>query len=149
MKIWRKALPFLFLFVVLHTVKDFFQDFLEWDVLTFADANENLWALPKAGRWTLALANELAVWFGIALVILTPFVFTPLEAKFLTEFKHRRPILEKLLVVGYLFFLLVLATDILLDPRIRNPRLFFDPTTRIPAPEMKQTYREILRAGPF
>lgn len=138
MKIWRKTLPFLFLFVVLHTVKDFFQDFLEWDVLTFADANENLWVLPKWGRWMLALANETAVWIGLALVILTPFVF-----------KRRQPILEKLLVVGYLFFLLVLETDVLLDPRITNPKLFFDKSARVSTNQMKTTYQEIIRQGPF
>ena len=95
----KKFLLLTYIFVLAHTIKDFFQDFLEWDVLTFADANENLWALPKAGRWTLALANESAVWIGIALVIFTPLVF-----------KHRRPILEKLLVAGYLFFLITLAS---------------------------------------
>lgn len=146
---WKIVLPFLYIGVLLHTVKDFFQDFLEWDVLTFADANENLWILPKWGRWLLALANETAVWVGLALVILTPFVFTPLDAPFLTGLKRRRPILEPFLVAGYLFFLLVLGTDLLLDPRIVNPQLFFDPTTRIPAPEIKQAYREILRVGPF
>lgn len=138
MKIWKKALPFLFLFVVLHTVKDFFQDFLEWDVLTFADANENLWVLPKAGRWTLALANETAMWIGFTLVLLTPLVF-----------KRSRPILERLLVVGYAFFLLTLAVDILLDPRLMNPQLFFDKSTRTPARDMKQTYQQILHDGPF
>lgn len=134
----RHPLFILWVFVLLHTIKDFFQDFLEWDVLTFADANENLWILPKWERWLLALANETAVWIGIALVVATPFVF-----------KHRRPLLEKALIVGFFFFFLVLTTDLLLDPRIRDPQRFFDSSTRIPAHDMKRTYREILRDGPF
>lgn len=134
----KRALFILWIFVLLHTIKDIFQDFLEWDVVTFADANENLWALPKWGRWMLALANETAVWVGLGLVILTPFVL-----------KRRRPILEKLLAVGYFFFFLVLATDVLLDPRITNPKLFFDKSTRVSANQMKTTYQEIIRQGPF
>ncbi|MBI5356330.1 hypothetical protein HZB78_01830 [Candidatus Collierbacteria bacterium] len=46
----KKLLIFFFIIVLTHTIKDFFQDFLETDFLYFADANENLMAVPKLGR---------------------------------------------------------------------------------------------------
>lgn len=122
-----------FLLVLAHTIKDFFQDFLETDFLYFADANENLMALPEWSRVVLVLSNEAAVWIGIGLIVITPFVL-----------KKHLPRLEKLVIAAYVFFFAVLLIDLLLDPRLTNPRLFFDKSTRIPASQMKNIYKNIL-----
>lgn len=146
----KKFLFLAYLFVLFHTVKDFFQDFLETDFLYFFDANEDLyslnrlflpfaqWGLPhealaKWGRVALVLSNEAAVWVGVGLIIATPFVL-----------KKHLPRLEKLVIAAYIFFFAVLSIDLLLDPRLTNPKLFFDKSTRIPASQMKNTYQNIL-----
>ena len=134
----KKFLLLAYIFVLFHTIKDFFQDFLETDFLYFFDANENLTALPQWGRIALVLSNEAAIWVGIGLIIITPFVL-----------KKHLPRLEKLVIAAYIFFFAVLSIDLILDPRLKNPRLFFDKSSRTPAPEMKDNYREILRQGPF
>ena len=128
-----KFLLVSYTFVLFHTIKDFFQDFLETDFLYFFDANENLMALPQWGREILVSSNEVAVWIGIGLIIITPFIL-----------KRNLPRLEKLVVAAYIFFFAVLSIDLLLDPRLTNPKLFFDKSTRIPASQMKNTYKSIL-----
>jgi|SRR3989338_3579974 len=128
-----KFLLVSYTFVLFHTIKDFFQDFLETDFLYFFDANENLMALPQWGRVILVSSNEVAVWIGIGLIIITPFIL-----------KRNLPRLEKLVVAAYIFFFAVLSIDLLLDPRLTNPKLFFDKSTRIPASQMKNTYKSIL-----
>lgn len=127
-----------FLLVLAHTIKDFFQDFLETDFLYFADANENLMALPKWGRWGLAMANQTADILAWPLIILT----------FVALAKNKKR-LQYILIWGYILFFSIVALDLLLDPRLSNPKLFFDKSTRTPASEMKTNYREILRQGPF
>lgn len=129
----KKILLICWIFVTLHTIKDFFQDFLETDFLYFVDANENLTVLPQWGKWMLALTNETATLVGIALVVTTPLSFRKVRLR-----------LEKVLLVSYAFFLLVLGIDFFLDPRIKDPKLFFDKSTRIPASQMKNTYQNIL-----
>ena len=129
----KKFLILAYIFVLFHIIKDFFQDFLETDFLYFFDANENLMALPQWGRVILVSSNEVAVWIGIGLIIITPFIL-----------KRNLPRLEKLVVAAYIFFFAVLSIDLLLDPRLTNPKLFFDKSTRIPASQMKNTYKSIL-----
>ena len=128
-----KFLLVSYTFVLFHTIKDFFQDFLETDFLYFFDANENLMALPQWGRVILVSSNEVAVWIGIGLIIITPFIL-----------KRNLPRLEKRVVAAYIFFFAVLSIDLLLDPRLTNPKLFFDKSTRLPASQMKNTYKSIL-----
>lgn len=134
----KKLLILAYIFVVAHTIKDFFQDFLETDFLYFADANENLFILPQWGRWLLVSANYLATTIGFLLVILTPLIFV-----------KSRPRLAKWFVAGYVFFFVTLGIDLLLDPRITNPKLFFDKSTRISASKTKASYEQILFEGPF
>ncbi|GEM_PF-4862093 len=134
----KKLLIFFFIIVLAHAIKDFFQDFLETDFLYFADANENLTALPKWGKWTLVVANQAADIMAWLLIILTPIAIL----------KNRR-IMQKALLAGYFLFFIIVALDLLLDPRLSNPKLFIDKSTRTTAPEMKANYREILRQGPF
>ena len=134
----KRILSLAYLLVLAHTIKDFFQDFLETDFLYFADANENLMILPKWGRWSLVVANQtvdIMVWL---LIILTPIVLL-----------RSRPKLEKVLLVGYVIFFVIVTTDLLLDPRITNPKIFLNKSTRTPAAQMKATYREIFHQGPF
>ncbi len=120
----KKLLVFFFIIVLLHTVKDFFQDFLETDFLYFADANENLMALPKWGRWALVVANLSADIMAWILVFLTPIALL----------KSMRGLQKSLLAAYFLFFIIV-VTDLLLDPRLINPRLFFDKSARVPPPK--------------
>ena len=134
----KKLLIFFFIIVLSHTIKDFFQDFLETDFLYFADANENLMSLPKWGRLTLVVANQTAGIMAWPLIILTPIAIL----------KSWRMI-QKVLLAGYFLFFIIVATDLALDPRLTNPKLFFDKSTRTTAPEMKDNYRKILRQGPF
>ena len=134
----KKLLVVFFIIVLAHTIKDFFQDFLETDFFYFADANENLTALPKWGRWTLAIANQTADFMAWPLVLLTPIVIL----------KNKKT-LQKILFVGYFLFFIIVATDLALDPRLTNPKLFFDKLSRTPASQMKVKYQEILRRGPF
>jgi hypothetical protein len=134
----NKLLIFFFIIVLAHTIKDFFQDFLETDFLYFADANENLMILPKWGRWTLVVANQTADFMALALIILTPIAIL----------KNIR-VFNKILLVCYFLFFIIVATDLALDPRLTNPKLFFDKPTRVPASQMKVKYEEIFRQGPF
>ena len=134
----KKLLVFFFLIVLAHSIKDFFQDFLETDFLYFADANENLMALPKSGRWALVVANLAADIIAWPIILLTP----------VAVLKNWR-IVQKSLLAGYFLFFIIVATDLALDPRLTNPKLFFDKSTRTTAPEMKDNYRKILRQGPF
>ena len=134
----KKLLIFFFIIVLAHTVKDFSQDFLETDFLYFADANENLTALPKWGKWTLVMANQTADILAWALVILTPIAL-----------RKNKQWLQKALICGYVLFFSIVTLDLLLDPRLTNPKLFFDKPTRIPASQMKSKYQEIFRQGPF
>ena len=134
----KKLLILAYIFVVAHTIKDFFQDFLETDFLYFFDANENLMILPKWGRWGLAVANQTADILAWLLIIST-----------IPALIKSKSNLQYILIWGYILFFSIVAFDLLLDPRISNPQLFFDESTRIPAPEMKANYREILRQGPF
>lgn len=129
----KKLLLIAYVFILFHTIKDFFQDFLETDFLYLFDANENLAALPQWGRIALVLSNEAATYVAIGLVIITPFIL-----------KKHLPRLEKLVIAAYIFFFTVLSIDLLLDPRIKNPVLFFDKSTRIPASQMKNIYKNIL-----
>ncbi|MBI2309586.1 hypothetical protein HYU89_01685 [Candidatus Collierbacteria bacterium] len=134
----KKLLIFFFIVVLAHTAKDFFQDFLETDFLYFVDANENLMALPKWGRWVLVVANQAADIIAWPLVLLTPIAII-----------KNQKVFQKILLVVYFLFFIILTTDLTLDPRITNPKLFFDKPTRIPASQMKAKYQEILRQGPF
>ena len=134
----KKLLIFFFIIVLSHTIKDFFQDFLETDFLYFADANENLMILPKWGRWTLVVANQIADIMAWPLIILT----------IIALIKNRKN-LQYILIWGCILFFSIVTFDLLLDPRLSNPKLFFDKSTRTTAPEMKDNYRKILRQGPF
>ena len=134
----KKFLLVVYIFILAHTIKDFFQDFLETDFLYFADANENLAALPKWGGWTLVVLNMTADAIAWPLVILTPIAIVKSKQN-----------LQKLLFAAYLLFFLIVATDLALDPRIANPKLFFDKSSRIPAQQMKNAYQEFFRQGPF
>lgn len=130
----KKLLILAYLFVLFHSIKDFFQDFLETDFLYFFDANENLMVLPQWGRVLLVLSNAAATVIGIGLVIVTPFIL-----------KKHLPRLEKIVIAAYFFFFAVLSVDLLLDPRLTNSKLFFDKSTRTPASQMKNTYQNILK----
>lgn len=142
----KKFLLATYIFILFHTIKDFFQDFLETDFLYFFDANEDLsfsflskWGLPHEalaewGRVALVLSNEAAVWLGIGLLVITPFIL-----------KKHLPRLEKLVIAAYIFFFAVLSADLLLDPRLTNPKLFFDKSSRITASQMKSTYQNIIQ----
>ena len=134
----KRMFVVFFIIVFAHTVKDFFQDFLETDFLYFADANENLTALPKWGRWVVVVANQTADILAWLLIILT-----------IPALVKNKSNLQYILIWGYILFFSIVAFDLLLDPRISNPQLFFDKSTRVPAPKMKANYREILRQGPF
>ena len=134
----KRILFILWILVTFHTVKDVFQDYLETDFLYFIDANENVMALPKWGRWTLVIANQTADILVWLLVFLTPIALG-----------KKKLMLEKMLMIGYILFFVVVATDLLLDPRIKNPTLFFDKSTRTSTSQMKEKYREILHQGPF
>ena len=81
----------------------------------------------------MVLFKEVGVWIGIGLIVITPFIL-----------KRNLPRLEKLVIAAYIFFFTILSIDLLLDPRLANPKLFFDKSTRIPASQMKNTYKSIL-----
>lgn len=130
----RRFLFFSWLLILLHTIKDIFQDFLGTDFLYFLDANEDLSILSGQGRTILVLANIIATFLAFLLIFLIPLA---LQSKRFIKY-------QKACAALIFAFLIIIIIDLTLDPRIKNPRLFLDPTTRKSATQSNQEYQQVL-----
>jgi hypothetical protein len=112
-KLWRLLLPFLFLFIFIHFLKDITQDILgiKTPLDIFGDVKEDLSWLPKNIRsvylFGLGGLSFLAEGF---LLISIPFIWK----------RQSFSKLEKYIVIATAFLLLFFITAILLDPNYRT-----------------------------
>lgn len=110
-KIWRKSLPFVFLIVLVHFLKDITQDILK--VPTFLDSlgnvNEDLSVLPNFVGQTIIILGYVSFIIEAFLIVAIPKV---IKAKANTR-------LEKYVIIAILFLAIYFVTVTLLDPRSR------------------------------
>lgn len=115
-KIWRKSLPFIFLIVLAHFLKDITQDILK--VPTFLDlignVNEDLSVFPKFIGQIIIVLGYVSYVFEAFLIVSIPKV---IKGKANTR-------LEKYVIVTLLFLAIYFITVILMDPRYRMQNLF-------------------------
>jgi len=112
-KIWRAFLPFLFVFVLVHLLKDITQDILrvKSPLDIFGDAKEDLSDLPVVGqKLYLYGLGGLSVLAEMFLLISIPII------RKRSGFSK----LEKVAVVATIFLLTFFTTAILLDPSNSN-----------------------------
>lgn len=111
-KIWRFILPFLFLFVLLHFLKDITQDILgtptPLDLL--GDVKEDVSFLPNN------LKNVYFYGFGVLSFLAEGFLLVSIP---LIWKRNAISKLEKYSIAATVYLFIFFATAILLDPRYR------------------------------
>lgn len=109
-QIWKTILPFIFIFVLIHLLKDITQDILKVSspLDVFGNIKEDTSFLPKFwqsvfyyGLGGLSFITEAFLLVAIPIVI----------------FKKGSPKLEKWIFAGVLYLVIFIATCVLLDPR--------------------------------
>jgi len=109
--IWRLLLPFLYVFILVHFLKDITQDILKIPTFLdlFGDVKEDLSSLP-------VFAHNLFMFLGVSSFIAEAFLLIsiPVVLK-----RKESAFLEKVVQVVTLALLLFFLVAILLDPRFR------------------------------
>ncbi|MFH0749441.1 MAG: hypothetical protein V1917_00825 [Candidatus Gottesmanbacteria bacterium] len=108
-KLWRKLLPILYIFVLIHFLKDITQDILK--IPTFldllGDVREDISSFPLVIQNIFTLLG-----YGSFVAEIFLLVSIPITLK-----KKEMSVLEKVVVAVVLFLLFFFMAAILLDPR--------------------------------
>lgn len=111
-KIWRRALPFIFIFTFFHFLKDVAQDVLhiETPLLLLFGVKEDLSEFPD-------LLQNLFVGLGYSSYIAEIFllVLIPVIMK-----RHKNSLLERIVILVVILLIIYFLSAILLDPRIQD-----------------------------
>lgn len=111
-RIWRKLLPFLFILVLIHFLKDITQDILRISTPLdiFGDFKEDLSFLPKSLQLTFYYGlGGFSLFVEVFLLIAIPKIIRRKQVTFL----------EKLVIGGVLYLLVFLTVCVLLDPKYK------------------------------
>jgi len=110
--IWRLLLPFLYIFILVHFLKDITQDILKISTPLdiFGDVKEDISFLPKS--------FQLIFYYGLGSFSFIVEVFLLVAIPKIIR-KRQASFLEKLVIGGILYLLVFLAICILLDPRYK------------------------------
>lgn len=111
-RIWRVILPFLYIFILVHFLKDITQDILKISTPLdlFGDVKEDISFLPKS--------LQLIFYYGLGGFSFVVEAF--LLIAILTIIRRDRvTLLEKLVIGGVLYLLVFLIVCTLLDPRYK------------------------------
>lgn len=114
-KLWRRLLPFLYVFVFIHFLKDITQDILKipTPLDLFGDVKEDLSSFS-------IFAQNLFMLLGVSSFIAEAFLLVAIPAVIR---KKRVTLLEKTIFVVVVALILFFLMAILLDPRFRIERL--------------------------
>jgi len=108
-KISRNLLPFVFIFVVIHSLKDITQDILKIPTILdlLGNANEDISSFPKAMQNIFVEIGYVSFLAEIFLIISIPLVLK----------KKQYIKLEKIVWITIVLLVVYFITAILLDPR--------------------------------
>ncbi|MFA6007281.1 MAG: hypothetical protein WC784_01375 [Candidatus Shapirobacteria bacterium] len=110
MKIWRKILPFLWIIIFIHFLKDITQDILQiptfFDI--FGNIQEDLSNLPNTIRLLIITSGVLSFFGEIFLLIAIPLI----------RKRKQISVIEKWIIGTTIFMLIYFLSVLFLDPKI-------------------------------
>jgi len=108
-KIWKFFLPFIFIIVFVHFLKDITQDILK--IPTFLDllgnVNEDLSEFPLFIQWIIISLGYLSFGIEVFLVVTIP--------QIIKDKNHAK--LEKYIIASFIFLVAYFISVTLIDPR--------------------------------
>lgn len=109
---WRVILPFLYIFLLIHFLKDITQDILKISTPLdlFGDVKEDISFLPKS--------LQLVFYYGLGGLSFVVEAFLLITIPKIIK-RKQTTVLEKWVIGGVLFLVVFLAICFMLDPRFR------------------------------